>query len=68
MARALFEEIFDGPDSLFGRIFGPSREKLAQTKSTIRVQLTPELLKDIGQGKIVCFETEHETIQIMRKV
>jgi hypothetical protein len=63
MAKSLFEEIFDGPDSLFGQVFGPSREKLRQNKraaannpNTIRIKVSKAQLKMISEGKSLNFK------------
>lgn len=66
MAKAMFEQIFDGPDSVFGQIFGPSREKLRQERRAakrtakkpkpIRVTMTKAQLQKLGRGEELTFD------------
>ena len=58
MAKALFEEIFDGSDSLFGRIFGSSAQPKRGNKEPkiIGITLTPEQLQELSAGKLLTFK------------
>lgn len=74
MAKALFEEIFDGPDSLFGRIFGPSSQRTSRIithfppKPTLRVTLTAEHLEQLHAGKSVTFNADGQSIIIRPEI
>ena len=73
LEKALFEEVFDGPDSLFGRVFGPSRFKLRQASRAARaaqkVTLAAEIhfnisndnLIDLSAGGILRFKSRGQT-------
>ena len=59
--RALFEEIFDGPNSLFGQIFGSFSDKLRSVKQpaavpNIRIKLTKKQLERLLAGKTETFQ------------
>ena len=60
MAKALFERIFDGPDSVFGRIFGPSEPE----QQTVRITLTTEHLKKLCARETLSFVTEDARIEV----
>ena len=73
LEKALFEEVFDGPDSLFGRVFGPSRFKLRQASRAARVvkkadpakklhfNLSNDNLIDLSAGGILRFKSRGQT-------
>jgi len=59
--RALFEEIFDGPKSLFGQIFGSSSVRLRAEKRpaavpNIIIKLTKKQLERLLAGKTETFQ------------
>ena len=60
MSKAIFEEIFEGPDSIFGQIFGPSREKLAEIEAAkkprkVRIKVKPEQIDKLLAGESLKF-------------
>ena len=70
LERALFEEVFDGPDSLFGRVFGPSRFKLRQMAraakkaapaAEIHFNMSNDNLIDLAAGGILRFKSRGQT-------
>jgi hypothetical protein len=61
---SLFESIFDGPDSLFGRIFGPRRNTLNEKPRT-RVHLNEELIAILRVRKSLFFSTPENRIEIV---
>jgi hypothetical protein len=69
LERALFEEVFDGPDSLFGRVFGPSRFKLRQMArakkpapaAEIHFNMSNDNLIDLAAGGVLRFKSRGQT-------
>ena len=72
--KAIFEEIFDGPDSVFGQIFGPGRAKLRQQEkvaassvqpaSEVRIKLGKKHIDLLEAGREVTFVAGSQTIVI----
>jgi hypothetical protein len=58
--KALFEEIFDGPDSMFGRIFGQrgSKIKASPSEPVVRVKVSKAQLAILVTGKSLNFKSE----------
>jgi hypothetical protein len=73
LERAIFEEVFDGPDSLFGRVFGPSRFTLRQAARVARAAKKPapaveihfnmsnDNLIDLAAGGVLRFKSRGQT-------
>jgi len=71
MARAFFEEVFDGPDSFFGQVFGPSREKLAEEAAAkkprkVRVRLKADQMVKLLAGEPVKYVIPGLEIEVHR--
>lgn len=75
MAKAIFEQIFEGPDSVFGRIFGPSEEAMDEAKKlirrkvtrTVRFKLSPAQIEILQQGGHLTFSVGNEKFVITRE-
>lgn len=72
--KAVFEQIFDGPDSVFGRIFGPSQDAMDEARKlvrkrkwrTIRFKLTQSQIDRLQSGDHVVFKVGDENFIITR--
>lgn len=70
--RVLFQEIFDGPGSVFGKIFGPRQHKLRQRRRApalplIRINLTDLNMMHMNGGTELTFTTPGCTITVQHK-
>jgi hypothetical protein len=62
---ALFESIFDGPDSMFGRIFGSDEPAAAPAQPDIRIKLNQKQFDRLVEGNELKYKVDGQTILLV---
>lgn len=65
---SLFSRVFDGPDSLFGRIFGSETEEATEAElppASVRITLGQKQFDRLERGEVLKYKADGQTIELV---